>query len=54
MAVFMKNKLPGLVKDGSVKPINIKLWQGVISAIPEGLQYMRDGKVSAEKLVYLL
>lgn len=51
MASFLK-KVPQLVKDGVVKPPAIKLWQGGLEAIPDGLQYMREGKVSAEKIVY--
>ena len=51
IAEFMK-KTPGLIKDGLVKPPKIKLWEGGLAAIPEGFQYMRDGKVSAEKIVY--
>ena len=51
IASFLK-KLPQLVKDGVLKPQKIKLWEGGLAAIPEGFQYMRDGKVSAEKLVF--
>ncbi len=51
MVEFLK-KVPQLVKDGAVKPPVIKLWEGGLEAIPEGLQYMREGKVSAEKIVY--
>ncbi|KAL1947847.1 hypothetical protein VTO73DRAFT_13571 [Trametes versicolor] len=51
MARFLK-KVPRLVKDGVVKPPAIKLWEGGLEAIPDGLQYMREGKVSAEKIVY--
>ena len=51
MAAFLK-KLPTLVKDGAVKPLPIKLWEGGLQGVPDGLQYMREGKVSAEKLVY--
>ncbi|KAI0665297.1 GroES-like protein [Cubamyces menziesii] len=45
-------KVPQLVKDGAIKPPSIKLWEGGLAAIPDGLQYMREGKVSAEKIVY--
>ena len=51
MANFLK-KVPGLVKEGKVKPLPVKLWEGGLSAIPDGLQYMKEGKVSAEKIVY--
>ena len=51
MAAFLK-KLPKFVKDGAVKPLPIKLWEGGLQGVPDGLQYMREGKVSAEKIVY--
>ena len=51
MAAFLA-KLPQLVKDGLAKPLPIKLWEGGFAAVPDGLQYMREGKVSAEKIVY--
>ena len=51
MAAFLA-KLPQLVKDGLVKPLPIKLWEGGFAAVSDGLQYMREGKVSAEKIVY--
>ena len=50
---FLK-KLPQLVLEGAVKPLPVKLWEGGLEAIPDGLQYMREGKVSAEKIVYRL
>lgn len=51
MVQFLK-KVPVLLKDGSIKPVPVKLWEGGLGAIPDGLQYMREGKVSAEKIVY--
>lgn len=51
MAQFLL-KVPKLVQDGAVKPLQIKLWEGGLAAVPDGLQYMREGKVSAEKIVY--
>ncbi|RPD66616.1 GroES-like protein [Lentinus tigrinus ALCF2SS1-7] len=51
MVQFLK-KVPGLVKEGSLKPLPVKLWEGGLSAVPDGLQYMREGKVTAEKIVY--
>ncbi|EIW60398.1 GroES-like protein [Trametes versicolor FP-101664 SS1] len=51
MVEFLK-KVPQIVKDGAVKPPAIKLWEGGLGAIIDGLQYMREGKVSAEKIVY--
>ena len=51
MVEFLK-KVPGLVKDGKIKPLPIKLWEGGLDSIPAGLQHMKAGKVSAEKIVY--
>ncbi|KAM5538111.1 hypothetical protein V8D89_008308 [Ganoderma adspersum] len=51
MVEFLK-KVPGLVKDGKIKPLPIKLWEGGLDGIPAGLQHMKEGKVSAEKIVY--
>ncbi|KAH9840991.1 GroES-like protein [Rhodofomes roseus] len=51
IASFLK-KMADLVRDGLVVPNRIKFWEGGMQAIPEGLQYMRDGKVSGEKIVY--
>ena len=51
MVAFLA-KLPQLVKDDLVKPLPIKLWEGGFAAVSDGLQYMREGKVSAEKIVY--
>ena len=51
MASFLK-KLPGIVSTGLIKPNPVKLWDGGLDAINEGLQHMREGKVSGEKIVY--
>ncbi|KAH9918101.1 GroES-like protein [Fomitopsis serialis] len=53
IAAFMK-KMPQLLRDDCIVTNRIKLWEGGLQAIPEGLQYMREGKVSAEKIVYHL
>ena len=45
-------KVPQLVLDGVVKPLPIKLWEGGLEAIADGLQWMREGKVSGQKIVY--
>ncbi|KAF8579984.1 GroES-like protein [Ramaria rubella] len=51
MAAFLV-KLPALVKDGNVKPNPVKLWEGGLGVVRDGLTYMREGKISAEKIVY--
>ena len=50
---FLK-KLPELVSTGKIKPNPVKLWPGGLDAINDGLKYMEQGKVSAEKIVYRL
>ncbi|KAG8699923.1 hypothetical protein FRC08_005031 [Ceratobasidium sp. 394] len=45
-------KITELVNSGTVKPNPVKLWPGGLEAVNEGLQYMREGKVSAVKIVY--
>lgn len=50
--VQVLKKLPKLASDRAIKPLPIKFWEGGLQAIPDGLQYMREGKVSAEKIVY--
>ena len=51
MANFLK-KVPEIIATGAVKPNRVKLWEGGLSAIPEGFKYMEEGKVSGEKIVY--
>lgn len=51
MAGFLR-KLPQLVSDGALKPLPIKFWEGGLEGVKDGLQYMREGKVHAEKIVY--
>lgn len=51
MAQFL-TKTPELVAAGKVKPNPIKLWEGGLYGISDGLQYMREGKNSGEKIVY--
>jgi hypothetical protein len=53
MAQFL-SKLGGFVKDGGVKPNPVKLWEGGFEGIQDGFQYMKEGKVSGEKIVYSL
>ncbi|GBE89406.1 Zinc-type alcohol dehydrogenase-like protein [Sparassis crispa] len=53
MAAFLK-KVPALVAQGQITPNRIHRWEGGLESISDGLQYMRKGKVSAEKIVYTL
>ncbi|GAB1523711.1 Zinc-binding oxidoreductase alcohol dehydrogenase [Rhizoctonia solani] len=51
MASWMP-KLEELAAKGQIKPNPVRLWPGGLGAVNEGFQYMREGKVSAEKIVY--
>ena len=51
LAAFLGN-LPQLVKSSLVKPLPIRMREVCFAAVPGGLQYMRAGKVSVEKIVY--
>ncbi|KAH9941947.1 GroES-like protein [Amylocystis lapponica] len=51
MAAFLV-KVPQLISEGKIIPNKVKVWDGGLSAVKDGLQYMREGKVSAEKIVY--
>ncbi|KAH9928547.1 GroES-like protein [Epithele typhae] len=53
IAAFLK-KVPQLVTERSVKPITIKRWEGGLPMIVDALQYLREGKASAEKIVLRL
>ncbi|EPS94249.1 NAD-binding protein, partial [Fomitopsis schrenkii] len=55
-AHFMKflEKVPQLFSNGYVVPNRIKLWEGGLQGVSDGLNYMRDGKISGEKIVYLI
>jgi len=49
---FIKNEFNQLVQERKVTPNALKLMSGGLSGIPEGLEYLKSGKASAEKLVY--
>ncbi|KAK7694089.1 hypothetical protein QCA50_003665 [Cerrena zonata] len=51
MAEFLK-KTPELVKSGAIKPNPVKLWPGGLEAVEEGLEYLKEGKNSGEKVVF--
>ncbi|KAI0636542.1 GroES-like protein [Trametes polyzona] len=47
---FLK-KVPWMVKEHHLKPTPVKLWEGGLSGILDGLECIRAGKVSAQKIV---
>ena len=44
--------LAKIVERGLLKPGPVKIMEGGLAAVPAGLKYMLDGKVSGEKLTY--
>ncbi|KAH7101716.1 GroES-like protein [Auriculariales sp. MPI-PUGE-AT-0066] len=46
--------LPELINNGSVKPLPRKHIDGGLTAIPQGLDYLRSGKASAEKVTFTI
>ncbi|KAI1798192.1 GroES-like protein [Ganoderma leucocontextum] len=45
-------KMTILVEQGKLVPNPRKLWSGGLAAVPEGLNYIQEGKQSAEKIVF--
>ncbi|VDB91961.1 unnamed protein product [Peniophora sp. CBMAI 1063] len=41
-----------LLAEGKVKPTPIKVWENGLEGVNDAMQYMIDGKVSAEKIVF--
>jgi len=52
LSAFLQNTVPGLVKAGKLHPIPVKLWDGGLDKVDEGLTYLQAGKASAEKVVF--
>lgn len=44
-------KVPQLLELGLLKPMKVKLWEGGLGKVAEGLAHLEEGKVNAEKLV---
>ena len=44
--------LAEIVRRGMIKPGPVKVMEGGLAAVPEGIKYMMDGKVSGTKLTY--
>jgi len=48
-------KIPGLTKDGKLKPTPIKKFEGGLERVySDGYKYLAEGKASAEKVVFTL
>jgi len=44
-------KVSQLLESGLLKPMKVKLWEGGLEKVAEGLTHLEEGKVNAEKLV---
>jgi len=52
--VFLQ-EVPGLIKDGKLKPTPIKKFGGGLDKVyGDGFRYFSEGKVSAERVVFAL
>lgn len=54
LATEFYDQLPGWIEAGKIKPNKPKFIEGGLDAIKDGFQMHRDGKLSAEKIVYEL
>ncbi|KZV99165.1 GroES-like protein [Exidia glandulosa HHB12029] len=44
--------LPDLIASGKLTPVPRKHWEGGLEALPEGLEYLKSGKASAQKITF--
>ena len=44
-------KVPQLLESGLLTPMKVKLWEGGLGKVAEGLVHLEEGKVNAEKLI---
>lgn len=51
---YLRNTLPDHLCRGLIRPMTVRLWDGGLENIGDGFQYMIQGRVSAEKLVFRL
>ena len=51
---YLRNTLPNHLRKGLLRPMRAHLWEGGLEKINDGFQYMIQGRVSAEKLVFRL
>ncbi|KAF4964836.1 hypothetical protein FZEAL_10831, partial [Fusarium zealandicum] len=54
LSTEFNEKMRGWIEDGKIKPNRPKVLAGGLDAVKGGFQEHRDGKISAEKLVYEL
>lgn len=51
---YLRETLPEHLREGLLRPMKVHLWEGGLERINDGFQYMIQGRVSAEKLVFRL
>jgi len=51
---YLRTTLPDHLRRGLLRPMKVHLWDGGLEKIADGFQYMIQGRVSAEKLVFRL
>lgn len=51
---YLRTTLPEHLRRGLLRPMKVNLWDGGLEKINDGFQYMIQGRVSAEKLVFRL
>ena len=51
---YLRTTLPEHLRRGLLRPMKVHLWDGGLENITNGFQYMIQGRVSAEKLVFRL
>ncbi|KAK7466230.1 hypothetical protein VKT23_004957 [Stygiomarasmius scandens] len=51
-AIKSSKLISKLLADGKLTPTPLKIYPRGLASVPEGLEYMKSGKVSGEKLVY--
>ena len=51
---YLRTTLPEHLRRGLIRPMKVNLWDGGLEKINDGFQYMIQGRVSAEKLVFRL
>jgi hypothetical protein len=51
---YLRYTLPDHLHRGLLRPMKVRAWNGGLENINDGFQYMIQGRVSAEKLVFRL
>lgn len=51
---YLRSTLSEHLRRGLLRPMKVHLWDGGLEKINDGFQYMIQGRVSAEKLVFRL